>query len=489
MKRRTALAAALAAIALGGAGAAQAPAWSAKPWLDDLAQMRQAVESKYANIEWLRTEREVDVSALFERAAAAIGNAGSDAQAKAVFDRVVQRFGDGHVTISWPRPNAPAPSNSAAPAKPAPITAESFCRARGYDAGQASPGLGPSLAGYTPVEAGQVLPAGTVTAGGTRLGIVRIGVFQPQGYPSLCTDAVRALSIPLDRPCDDACDNAIVTHAYRRLTGALEDRLTRLRSAGAEALVVDLTDNGGGSEWAEAAARMISSRRLTSARMGFVRGPHWEKQWRELGDRLRSFAASGPRADRPRLLAWAAQADAARAEAARTCPQSGAPGCPWLGSAGFSTGLVGSLPADAFAGKEWEAYVFNPGQHRYRDGVWSGPVVVLTDQETWSAAEQFAALLQDNRAALIVGARTGGAGCGHTWGGTPTTLANSGAVLKLPDCVRFRADGSNEVRGIIPDLVLPWRANDGRAFRARMLEAALPEAAARATALHREPAR
>jgi C-terminal processing protease CtpA/Prc len=110
-------------------------------------------------------------------------------------------------------------------------------------------------------------------------------------------------------------------------------------------------------------------------------------------------------------------------------------------------------------------------------------VIVLTDGETWSAAEQFAALLQDNRAAFILGSRTGGAGCGHTWGGTPTTLTNSGAVLRVPDCVRLRADGSNEVRGIIPDQLLPWRANDGRTFRARMLEAALPEAIARARAV------
>jgi hypothetical protein len=488
MKRRTALAAAL-AITFGGSGAAQAPAWSPKPWLDDLAQMRKAVEAKYANIEWLRTERELDVSGLFDRAAAIIGNTTSDAQAMSVFDRVVQRFGDGHVTISWRRPSASAGSNPAAPANAAPITAESFCRSRGYDSGQASAGVASSLAGYTPIEAGQVLPAGTVTAGGTRVGILRIGIFQPQGYPSLCTEAVQALSIPLDRPCDDSCQDAIVTRAYRRLTAALEDRLTRLGAAGAEVLVVDLTDNGGGSEWAEAAARMISPRPLTSARMGFVRGAHWEKQWRELGERLRAFAAKAPRADRARLLAWAAEADAARTEAKRTCPPAGDPDCPWLGRAGFSTGLVGSLPANAFAGKEWEAYVFNPGQHRYRDGVWSGPVAVLTDQETWSAAEQFTAVLQDNRAALVVGARTGGSGCGHTWGGTPTTLSYSGAVLKLPDCVRFRADGSNEVRGIIPDVVLPWRANDGRAFRARMLEGALPEAVARAKALHSRPVR
>lgn len=67
------------------------------------------------------------------------------------------------------------------------------------------------------------------------------------------------------------------------------------------------------------------------------------------------------------------------------------------------------------------------------------------DQNTWSAAEEFSAVLQDNRAAVIMGTRTGGAGCGHTNGGTPTTLTNSKAVLELPDCVRFRAEDRKSV--------------------------------------------
>jgi len=80
----------------------------------------------------------------------------------------------------------------------------------------------------------------------------------------------------------------------------------------------------------------------------------------------------------------------------------------------------------------------------------------LVDRETWSAAEYFAALLQDNQAATVVGELTGGAGCGYTDGGIPTKLKNSGARLKMPDCVRFRADGSNEVNGITPDVLVPW---------------------------------
>lgn len=464
---------------------AQSPAWTAQPWLDDLAQARSAFDGKYANLEWLLTEREVDLDALFQRARAALGNARSDAEAIAIFNRLVQRIGDGHVSIEWPRASAP-PSPSPAPAAPVrPVaTRESFCRSRGYGPPSNAAGLAPALAGYVPVAEGDLLPAGTIPAGRGRAGLLRIAVFDPHGSTSLCAESVAALAIPIDRPCDEACDGRLITEAYRRLGLAMQDRLARLRAAGARVLVVDLTGNGGGSEWTEAAARMLSRRPLQSARLGFVRGPHWERLWGQLAERLRTAAAGSP-ADRERLLGWAAEADTARAEARRTCPPRGDPACPWLGRAGFATGLVGRAPAGSLAGRDWAVHVFNPAQHTYRDGVWEGPVIVLTDQETWSAAEQFAALLQDNGAALILGARTGGSGCGHTWGGTPTRLSNSGATLKLPDCVRFRADGSNEVRGILPDQILPWRANDGQGFRARMLEAALPEAIRRAGALHR----
>lgn len=53
------------------------------------------------------------------------------------------------------------------------------------------------------------------------------------------------------------------------------------------------------------------------------------------------------------------------------------------------------------------------------------------------------------------------------------------------DALFARADGSSDVRGVIPDLLLPWRSSDGAAFRARMLEAALPDAIRRARAVHR----
>jgi len=432
--------------------------------------MRSALDEKYANLEWLRTDRGVDVDALFADSADRLRRASDDAAARAVFDRLVRRIGDGHVAINWPAPPSPPPAGAPQPNK-------GLCATLGYDARFAGRGVAPTLAGYRALPDGNAFPAGTFPVGDTLVGAVRIGAFMPQGYPTLCEGAVAALKIPADQPCDDACVDRILTWAYDRLTTDLQDRATALRAAGAGALLIDLTGNGGGSEWAEAAARIVSPRPLTSASMGFVRGQHWIDHWTAVAKDLRDAARKARRADRQRLLDWAAQADVARIEATPCAT------CPRTGRAGYATGLVGIAPAGGFANRDWAGTVFSIAQFAYRDSVWTGPLLVLVDQETWSAAEEFAALLQDNRVAAIIGARTGGAGCGHTNGGTPTTLANSHAVLELPDCIRYRADGSNEVNGIFPDVPVAMRANDGDALKARLVGQRLPEAIGAAQAL------
>ena len=94
-------------------------------------------------------------------------------------------------------------------------------------------------------------------------------------------------------------------------------------------------------------------------------------------------------------------------------------------------------------------------------------------------------MLQDSHAAVIVGAPTGGAGCGHTDGGTPTTLAHSLGVLELPDCARFRAKGDNEVAGVQPDLLMGLRRYDGVDRQAEFLRDKLPEAERLAVSLAR----
>jgi hypothetical protein len=80
-------------------------------------------------------------------------------------------------------------------------------------------------------------------------------------------------------------------------------------------------------------------------------------------------------------------------------------------------------------------------------GVWRGPLIVLVNGGTGSAAEQFAAVLQDNHAVIVMGAPTVGAGCGHTNGGTSTTLKNSHGRTASPSRQSFgETTGSRRAR-------------------------------------------
>lgn len=455
-------------ICLVAASPAASQSWSPQPWLADLAQAQQAFKTKYANLDWLEHDRDTSLNGLFDKASDRLSSARSDEEAKAIINRLIERVGDGHVSIEWPRVATSRQSSTAVPS-----SQSDACADLGFDDSRSTPGIGTSLSGYKPVGEPSLFPAGIIHVGARWVGVLRIGGFEPQGSIAICRAAFRALHRPIDEPCDYQCQDAVLTWSYNRITIELEEQVRALQASGVTTLLIDITGNGGGTEWTEAAARIVSPKPLTSEVRGFVRGPHWVEQWTTLASQLRS-AASADAHDRPRLLQWAAEAEQGRAEAEKRCPAGQA--CSLVARIGYSIGLVGTARAGEFAGKPWANLVFGIAQFPYHDSVWSGPLAVLVDDQTWSAAEQFAAILQDNRAAAIIGARTGGAGCGHTNGGTPTVLKNSGAILELPDCVRFRRDGSNEVAGVIPDVLTGMKASDGRDFKVRLIEAHLPKA-------------
>jgi hypothetical protein len=185
------------------------------------------------------------------------------------------------------------------------------------------------------------------------------------------------------------------------------------------------------------------------------------------------------------LLAFAKEVAARRTQAETSCDskpllRGERTKCRWLGEGFYASGLLAAADPGPLRNKLWASLLFKPMKFPYEEGVWRGPLIVLMDGDTGSAAEQFAAVLQDNRAAVLMGAPTVGAGCGHTDGGTPTALKNSGAVLQLPDCVRFRADGSNEVMGVEPDVLVGLRSEDGPHRRGLRVAGKIGEAVERA---------
>jgi Peptidase family S41 len=310
--------------------AAAAPVYDPKPWLEDLEQTREALSTKYANLEWVVIEREIDLASLFAEAKAQLQSAASDSDARAAFDRLARRLGDGHVRFRWSMDQNPRTAPNA------------DCAALGYDSRIRAGDAAALVPGYSPLTdaPAKEFPAGTMQVTGHTVGVIKIGIFTPRGMPELCAESLPALKLSSETLCGEAC--------------------------------------------------------------------------------------------RDRIDTWVSD------------------------------------------------HIFTPIQYPYEEGVWGGPLIVLVNGGTGSAAEQFAAVLQDNHAAVVMGAPTVGAGCGHTNGGTPTTLKNSGGILELPDCARLRADGSNEVMGIQPDVLVGLRTTDGPHRQGIRVLKKLPEAVARA---------
>ena len=447
---------ALLAATPGGAGEG---AFDPGPWIEDLHQIRAALTQKYANFEWAVFERRIPLGELFDATESRLRAASTDAAARQIIELSMQAIGDGHLGVKWP-------GFSSVPARD-PQSPPALCRGLGYDATMRGQALAARIPGYRPLADGTAaeFPAAQLRSGEQKVGVLRIGMFAPQGYPELCAEAREGLGIDQDTACEGACADRLESAVYEWMARDLALRIRQLERLGSTVLLVDITGNGGGSEWAGAAARMLSPMSLRSERRAAVRGEHWAAYWLALARDLRVAEHAATPEDAQQLEQWARQVDQAREDAQTPCSSapfwSGQrPGCPWLAPAFFATGILAEADAASLHGKPWGALVFSPAQYDFEASVWHGPLVVLVDAETASAAEEFAAELQDNKAAVVVGTRTFGAGCGYTRGGTPTQLTHSGGILRMPDCARVRADGSNEVRGIDPEvpLVLPTPA-------------------------------
>ena len=170
---------------------------------------------------------------------------------------------------------------------------------------------------------------------------------------------------------------------------------------------------------------------------------------------------------------------AARERASEPCERpaiwDNRPVCPLVVAGTLHTVGLDADPAPLdFDGYEAE-WVHNNLATYEAVSAWNGPLAVLVDGNTASAAELFAATLKDSGRATLIGSRSYGSGCGYTDGGIPITLKRSGVQLKVPDCVRLRADGSNEVAGIVPDIAIGWQRGDAAAARATRATAALAD--------------
>ena len=458
-----------------------------RSWLDDYRLLKARMERDYANLAWYASpEGGVDLPRLDRRTRAALENAGSVDEARAAIRDFVGALDDGHFSI------LPSATFAEGPAAPEPAQrdldgegAEQACAARGYASRSQVAFSLPfeSLPGFTLVDPGQAssFRTGTLRQGGHLIGLLRIRNFSPTQFPAVCV-AAWAAAPPAARRDASAFADRVQAEWLRTLAAAI----SRLEAAHVDVLIVDVGTNSGGNDSGDWAPRLFTAEPLRSARLLMTAGPlaarYLDEEIASLETALRRTA---DRASRTAGEAALAIMRALRAAAAVPgCDLSWAwserrpwqpRGCARLADVGFASGVLDYQPDGAIPDPAVARHVYWPSVVGPLRGRWRGPTYILVNGTTYSSAEMFAAVLQNNRAARIVGTTSGGDGCGFMVDSDPLTLPALGLQIRMSNCVRLRADGGDEVAGITPDLPVPPRRGESARARAARLAAMVAE--------------
>ena len=451
--------------------------FKASEWLADFAQLKQEMSAHYANLEWAVAARGLDLKQLSERTESRLRQARTAGEAQEAIETFLNAFGDGHLEVQWRRTTGNNSSSSAASADSQAGNQIPLCQRLGYQSQDISPRIAFSrLSGFLEIknEDSKYFPIGILRFPNRKeIGIIRIALFSEYLFPDLCEQAATGLGLSEDSPCGDECEDRVERKSANLLTAALARQLEVLKKNKTGVLLVDITGNGGGTNWVEPAARSLTPKPLRSPRQQFIRHEHWTKQLQKRLEIIEADLRQPSVSNRAILLQAAGVLRKAILESQKVCRRGEVwenqnPNCSLVAVTPllYPQSILPYLKPGSLPDAPSSRYLFYPSRYEYREGVYAGRLMILADRATSSSAEYFAAMLRDNNAATIIGEPTSGAGCGYTNRGIPAFLKSTGARVKIPDCVRLRADGSNEVEGITPDVIVPWRANDTRYQRA-----------------------
>lgn len=380
--------AALALVAVVLAAAAwDVATYDKQAWLGDYGRLKHDMAQGYANLDWMVEKRGADLVALDRQTTAALDNAHSRVRAFLALRGFIRGFNDPHLRMKPGERPAPvaAPivaTATAAEQEPADAPAGADCGAAGYEEGKHAFRFPfAKMPGWTQVRDGD-FPSGLL--GDT--GVLRIAQFGEDQYLAACEAVFKP----------GTGDYALKLAVRARQQALLRETLAELRDKGARRLLVDVSGNGGGTEWVSEVIALMTDKTMS------------RREARIVG---------------------------------ATCDRS----VVWRGEPASCS----VFETDSGARATLQG-----------DGTWRGPVLILADHGTGSASEDFVAWLQQNKVATVVGDRTAGAGCGYVNGGNPTRLSVVPVDVWMPNCARLLDDGTNEVEGIAPDVAIPMEDAD-----------------------------
>jgi hypothetical protein len=472
----------------------------AQRWLAEYDSTRHYLATADANFDWVVHERQLDPQVIDSVTRHRVAHAWSSLSAAWAVRGFVRQFDDGH-TRAWIRPaiwwrgvrgaGAAAPpvaatATSVAPSLKASMSATEACHMASLDVDARPDGWTlpfPDAAGAELVVDAEFPAVIIPVADGTRVGILRVANFGHEHFGPSCERAWKTYRATLPVPCTGDCvarlEAAVMHEAAIRAATVARD----LQQRGASAVIVDITGNGGGSELADAMARALTATPLHLAASGFIRHPLHVQALREKRDAILADTTDATPAQRALIDEVVRRIDSLMTEVQQTCDRD----VVWKGETPMCPNVIVAPPFRSYVPPGTldglaDGWVIWPASWSgTTEGIYTGTLLILQDHRSASASEEFAARLRDNGAAVIIGSRSYGAGCGYSNGGTSLQLPALGLLVRAPDCQRLRMDGTNETAGIAPDVEAGWTADDAGADSVRKAIAAIRRA------MHREP--
>lgn len=446
-------------------GRVPSPPFDRQAWLEDLVELKKFMAIGYANFDWMIETGRVDAAQLEAEVKAHLQDARSDTEALIALKNFIAAFDDPHLKIEL---NAESKSSDEATVLDRSMTGDQACAALGFKSKPkdftfpTKREVGFDVA----TSAAESFPYGTLEVGSRKVGVVRIASFLETHYSVLCARSWERLKKTVRATCDSKCqERYIVEYVENGLLTEFHDVLENLKKRQIEGLLLDVTGNGGGTDWEAGIARMITPRKLVCGSRGFIKHDHHAKRLIEhRAEVLKDLKASKSKSQAA-LKSKLKEIEDDLAAIAQHCDRSDIWSDPQLAT---------TCPLVV---KRQELDCSPDSSYCFKVGVYRGPLFILANSRSSSATEDLIARHKDSGAALVIGERTNGAGCGYINGGISTVLPHSKLKVRVPDCVRLLTSGENEVGGIAPDIEMNMKNMASEAF-VRTLAATISDALA-----------
>jgi hypothetical protein len=435
--------------------------FSREAWVKDFHQLQQMISDTYPNLESVGAAYNLNFYRLGHETELRLQNAQDSDEATEILKEFVSKFRDVHFTLE----NTAASKGTSKNPISKNLSGDEACfqilaaKKKNLD----SLVFMPDSIGFTQVDSSP-FPAAILENRGKKIGILRIASFGQGNYLKQCAEEWERFRNSISDKCDEHCQFRFTFEILpNRLLSDLEATVMKLKHRDVTDLVLDLTDNGGGTDWVGAVMRMLTHREILCGQFGFIRHPHWTTKFtQDITELEKKISSAKDDSEKESLNAELQQAQTDLKDSKIHCDRSKI----WKAKS--------SMPACSLVVKHSVPNCNRPEGLRFSEGIYDGRMFVLVNRRTASASEDLVGRYKEGRIATILGEKTAGAGCGFTEGGIDLRLRYSGLIVRIPDCARYSRDGRNEVLGITPDIELPMQEIGTLGLTQKLINAIAP---------------